>query len=155
MPPFSPVADFPLTARHRLDESVRHCRRSTERFIRPPAVGTAGRMADREPATVLLPTTEWRPACEDVAAGLADGDELLVLCDTTADPVAGHETPDGVSWPATGSAAVSQSTSNSSPSAIPAASCSQAGPHSVVGNRTLAGSLSTIRHSSGPGPGDA
>ena len=53
-------------------------------------------MADREPATVLLPTTEWGPACEEVAAGLADGDELLVLCDTAADPVAGRETPTGV-----------------------------------------------------------
>ena len=53
-------------------------------------------MVDREPASVLLPTTEWGPACEEVAAGLADGDELLVLCDTAADPVAGHETPDGV-----------------------------------------------------------
>ena len=53
-------------------------------------------MVDREPASVLLPTTVWGLACEQLAAGIADGDELLVLCDTAADPVAGHETPDGV-----------------------------------------------------------
>ena len=38
--------------------------------------------------SVLLPTVEWGPACEQVAAQLDSGDELLVVCDTDSDPVA-------------------------------------------------------------------
>jgi hypothetical protein len=53
-------------------------------------------VSDREPTSVLLPTTAWGPVCEQLRAGLQDGDELLVVCDTDADPVAGHDTPDGV-----------------------------------------------------------
>jgi hypothetical protein len=53
-------------------------------------------VSDREPTSVLLPTTEWSPVCEQLRAGLAEGDELLVLCDTEADPVACRDTPDGV-----------------------------------------------------------
>ncbi|NIC00468.1 glycosyltransferase [Halobacterium sp. R2-5] len=43
------------------------------------------------PTSVLLPTVTWAPACEEVAAQLAPEDELLVLCDTADDPVAGRE----------------------------------------------------------------
>lgn len=40
------------------------------------------------PTSVLLPTVEWTAACEEVAAQLRPADELLVVCDTDADPVA-------------------------------------------------------------------
>ncbi|GAA0266941.1 glycosyltransferase [Halobacterium noricense] len=40
------------------------------------------------PTSVLLPTVEWTPACDEVAAQLGPDDELLVVCDTEADPVA-------------------------------------------------------------------
>jgi hypothetical protein len=53
-------------------------------------------MHDRDPVSVLLPTLEWGPACEQVAAGLRPGDELLILCDTETDPVADHARPEGV-----------------------------------------------------------
>jgi hypothetical protein len=53
-------------------------------------------MADRDPVSVLLPTTEWNTACADLAAQLGPADELLVICDTAADPVAGHDPPAGV-----------------------------------------------------------
>lgn len=39
-------------------------------------------------ACVLLPTTEWTPSCETLRGQLDVGDELLVLCDDPADPVA-------------------------------------------------------------------
>jgi len=41
------------------------------------------------PTSVVLPTTRWTPACEEVAAQLDPGDELLVVCDAETDPVAG------------------------------------------------------------------
>ncbi|EMA66559.1 hypothetical protein C461_10978 [Halorubrum aidingense JCM 13560] len=49
------------------------------------------------PTSVLLPTVRWTDACEEVAAQLGAGDELLVICDTADDPVADRrgETPDG------------------------------------------------------------
>jgi glycosyltransferase involved in cell wall biosynthesis len=53
-------------------------------------------MTDRDPVSVLLPTPEWGPVCETLAASLRPGDELLVLCDTAADPVADHDPPAGV-----------------------------------------------------------
>lgn len=53
-------------------------------------------MSDRDPVSVLLPTPEWGPACETLAASLRSGDELLVLCDSAADPVADHDPPTGV-----------------------------------------------------------
>jgi hypothetical protein len=53
-------------------------------------------MTDREPVSVLLPTREWNTACEQLAAQLRPDDELLVVCDTDTDPVAGHEPPEGV-----------------------------------------------------------
>lgn len=46
--------------------------------------------------SVLLPTVEWGPACEQVAAQLESDDELLVVCDADSDPVASHDPPDGV-----------------------------------------------------------
>jgi hypothetical protein len=46
--------------------------------------------------SVLLPTVEWGPACEQVAAQLESDDELLVVCDTDSDPVASHDAPEGV-----------------------------------------------------------
>ncbi|WP_418285815.1 glycosyltransferase [Halorubrum sp. DTA46] len=50
------------------------------------------------PTSVLLPTVRWTDACDQVATQLQGGDELLVICDTAADPVADRrgETPDGV-----------------------------------------------------------
>ncbi|WP_232686654.1 glycosyltransferase [Halobacterium zhouii] len=42
------------------------------------------------PTSVLLPTTRWTPACDEVAAQLAEDDELLVVCDAETDPVADH-----------------------------------------------------------------
>ncbi len=50
-------------------------------------------MSERPPTTVLLPTTEWTDACAEVAEQLLAGDELLVVCDTEADPVADHPLP--------------------------------------------------------------
>lgn len=44
-------------------------------------------MPDPPPASVLLPTTEWTDACEEVADQLGDGDELLVICDRESDSV--------------------------------------------------------------------
>lgn len=40
------------------------------------------------PAGVLLPTVEWSPACDEVAAQLGPDDELFVACDSPDDPVA-------------------------------------------------------------------
>ncbi len=51
---------------------------------------------DGEPTSVLLPTLRWSPVCEQVAAGLAPEDELLVLCDSPGDPVASCDPPPGV-----------------------------------------------------------
>jgi hypothetical protein len=51
----------------------------------------------RAPVSVLLPTVRWTAACADVAGQLADGDELLVVCDSEDDPVTGRESlPSGV-----------------------------------------------------------
>ena len=49
--------------------------------------------SERDPVSVLVPTTEWTGACEDLAGQLRDGDELLVICDSASDPVAERETP--------------------------------------------------------------
>ena len=38
--------------------------------------------------SVVLPTTEWTTACEEVADQLGPTDELLVVCDGDSDPVA-------------------------------------------------------------------
>jgi hypothetical protein len=51
---------------------------------------------DRDPVSVLLPTTEWGTACDDLHAQLGSEDELLVVCDHETDPVAGHDAPDRV-----------------------------------------------------------
>jgi hypothetical protein len=51
---------------------------------------------DRPPVTVLLPTHEWSPVCEQLTAGLGPDDELLVICDSEADPVASVDPPEGV-----------------------------------------------------------
>lgn len=53
-------------------------------------------MGDRDAVSVLLPTVEWTAACRQVAAQLQSEDELLVICDTADDPVAGREPPEGV-----------------------------------------------------------
>ena len=50
----------------------------------------------RDRVSVLVPTVEWTPACDDLLEGLRDGEELLVICDSESDPVADRETPDGV-----------------------------------------------------------
>lgn len=46
--------------------------------------------------SVLLPTVEWGPVCEQLTAQLDGDDELLVVCDTESDPVAEHDPSDGV-----------------------------------------------------------
>lgn len=49
--------------------------------------------------SVLLPTTEWTASCEQVAAQLAPEDELVVVCDSPDDPVAGaFEESGGRPW---------------------------------------------------------
>ncbi|ESP89503.1 glycosyltransferase family 2 protein [Candidatus Halobonum tyrrellensis] len=48
------------------------------------------------PTSVLLPTVRWTDACDEVAAQLNEDDELLVVADSPADPVAGRDLPDGV-----------------------------------------------------------
>ncbi|GAA0516007.1 Glycosyl transferase family 21 [Halorubrum aquaticum] len=55
-------------------------------------------MTDPPPTSVLLPTVRWTDACEEVAAMLAEDDELLVIADDADDPVADRrgETPEGV-----------------------------------------------------------
>lgn len=37
--------------------------------------------------TVLLPTRRWTPACDEVASQLNHGDELLLICDSSDDPL--------------------------------------------------------------------
>jgi len=50
-----------------------------------------------QPTTVLLPTTRWTSACDEVAGQLGPADELLVICDGVDDPVADRdEFPAGV-----------------------------------------------------------
>ncbi|UWG50949.1 Glycosyl transferase family 2 [Halalkaliarchaeum sp. AArc-CO] len=44
-------------------------------------------MSRDPPASVLLPTTVWTSAIEEVADQLGPSDELLVICDTASDPV--------------------------------------------------------------------
>ncbi|WP_267639172.1 glycosyltransferase [Haloarchaeobius amylolyticus] len=53
-------------------------------------------MTDREPVSVLLPTIRWTVACDQLADQLREGDELFVICDSEADPVADHDPPEGV-----------------------------------------------------------
>lgn len=53
-------------------------------------------MEDRDPVSVLLPTVEWNIACDQLAAQLRPGDELLVICDREDDPLASHDPPAGV-----------------------------------------------------------
>ncbi len=52
---------------------------------------------NRDPVSVLLPTVEWGPACTELADQVAPDDELLLICDTDSDPIAGRETPPNVS----------------------------------------------------------
>lgn len=42
---------------------------------------------DRSSTSVVLPTVEWTPVIDQVAAQLRDGDELLVVCDGPSDPI--------------------------------------------------------------------
>lgn len=44
-------------------------------------------MADRPPITVVLPTIRQTPAIDEIADQLRADDELLVVCDTAADPI--------------------------------------------------------------------
>jgi hypothetical protein len=54
-------------------------------------------MPSRAPMSVLLPTVAWTAACDQVAAQLGPADELLIIHDTAADPVADRESlPAGV-----------------------------------------------------------
>ena len=49
---------------------------------------------DRDPASVILPTINWTPACDDVIECLRPDDELLVVCDRDGDPVAAGGLPE-------------------------------------------------------------
>jgi hypothetical protein len=53
-------------------------------------------MSDRDEVSVLLPTTEWTDACDQVAEQLYQKDELLIVCDAPEDPVTRQDPPDGV-----------------------------------------------------------
>ncbi|OTF01799.1 glycosyltransferase family 2 protein [Halorubrum sp. SD683] len=60
-------------------------------------------MSDCPPTSVLLPTTRWTDACEELAVQLGDGDELLVVHDGADDPVTEREIlPEGVHLVAAG-----------------------------------------------------
>ena len=48
---------------------------------------------ERDPVSVLLPTVEWGTACTELAEQLEPSDELLLICDTEADLIAGRKTP--------------------------------------------------------------
>lgn len=48
-------------------------------------------MVESPPTSVLLPTVRWTPVLESVATQLESGDELLVVCDSRDDPIAGRE----------------------------------------------------------------
>jgi hypothetical protein len=48
---------------------------------------------ERDPVSVLLPTVEWGTACTELVEQLEPSDELLLICDTEADPIAGRKTP--------------------------------------------------------------
>ena len=45
-------------------------------------------MATSPPTSIILPTMAWTQACDEVAQQLGPGNELLVVCDDEADPVA-------------------------------------------------------------------
>ncbi|MBX0297809.1 glycosyltransferase [Haloarcula nitratireducens] len=45
-------------------------------------------MTDYPPTSVLLPTVSWTPVVEEIVTQLRPADELLVICDTKADPIA-------------------------------------------------------------------
>ncbi|MDQ2052394.1 glycosyltransferase [Natronolimnohabitans sp. A-GB9] len=45
-------------------------------------------------ASIILPTFEWTTSCEQVARQLEADDELLVVCDSPADPVASADLPE-------------------------------------------------------------
>ncbi|ELZ00665.1 glycosyltransferase [Natrialba aegyptia] len=48
------------------------------------------------PTSVLLPTVEWKPSCRELAEQLSKNDELLIICDTPDDPIAGRNLPSSV-----------------------------------------------------------
>ncbi len=50
----------------------------------------------RDPVSVILPTVEWGIACEQLADQLGPDDELLIVCDTSEDPVAELDTPEAI-----------------------------------------------------------
>lgn len=79
------------------DQSCVSCKlRETIRFYFAVAVSVLMGVSNRGPVSVILPTLEWGTACEQLVAQLEPDDELLVVCDTDADPVANHDAPDGV-----------------------------------------------------------
>ena len=45
-------------------------------------------MSESPPTSVLLPTTEWTTACQEVVRQISSGDELLLICDHESDAVA-------------------------------------------------------------------
>lgn len=45
----------------------------------------------REAVSVLLPTLQWGPACDELASQIDEKDELLLICDTGNDPIASRE----------------------------------------------------------------
>ncbi|ODR80540.1 glycosyl transferase [Haladaptatus sp. W1] len=47
-------------------------------------------MEEHPPISILLPTTRWNSVCEELSAQLRDKDELLIICDSKSDPIAGQ-----------------------------------------------------------------
>lgn len=44
-------------------------------------------------ASIVLPTPEWTPSCQQLASQLTDDDELLIVCDRPTDPVGDRSLP--------------------------------------------------------------
>lgn len=51
---------------------------------------------EREAVSVLLPTLQWGPACDELSSQIDEKDELLLICDTDEDPIASREPPPNV-----------------------------------------------------------
>lgn len=45
------------------------------------------------PTSVILPTVEWQPSCEELLDQLREDDELLIVCDTYEDSIADRNLP--------------------------------------------------------------
>lgn len=62
----------------------------TESTPRRQTGGTHG-ASERRPASVVLPTIAWSAVIEELGAQLGPADELVVVCDSSTDPIADRE----------------------------------------------------------------